>query len=117
MTTTGAQTYSDQLALFADTTTTSTGSGNVTFAAVDNNFALTVSTAGTTTFAGAVGSLAQLFSLTTDAAGSTAMNGGSVTTTTGAQIYNDAVTLGANTTSTPFFFVSLRTTPSKRSVR
>ena len=40
-----------------------------------------------------------LASLTTDAAGSTQVNGGSVTTT-GAQTYNDRVTLGAGATFT-----------------
>ena len=58
---------------------------------------LTVNTAGTTTFGGAVGGTTALTSLTTDAAGTTAINGGAVTTT-GAQTYNDDVTLGAGTT-------------------
>src|SRR5207302_1037120 len=40
-----------------------------------------------------------LISVTTDAAGSTAVNGGGVTTSSD-QSYNDAVTLGANTTLT-----------------
>ena len=40
-----------------------------------------------------------LTSLTTNAGGTTALNGGTVTTT-GAQTYNDAVTLGADTTLT-----------------
>ncbi len=46
-----------------------------------------------------MGGTAALASLTTDAAGETALNGGAVTTT-GAQTYNDAVTLGANATLT-----------------
>ena len=60
-------------------------------------FALVLNTAGTTTFGAAVGGGGPnlLASLTTDAPGSTALNGGSVTTA-GAQTYNDAVTLGAN---------------------
>ena len=54
---------------------------------------------GTTTLAGAVGGGTPLTSLTTNAGGTTALNGGTVTTT-GAQTYNDAVTLGAATTLT-----------------
>ena len=55
----------------------------------------------TTTFGGIVGSsstdLEKLTSVTTDGAGTTVINGGSVYTTA-AQIYNDNVTLGAITT-------------------
>ncbi|MBY0514053.1 MAG: hypothetical protein K2P78_09105, partial [Gemmataceae bacterium] len=61
--------------------------------------ALTVNTTGTTTFGGAVGALWALTSVSTDAPGTTTLNGGAVTTT-GAQIYGDAVTLGAGTTLT-----------------
>lgn len=61
--------------------------------------ALVVNAAGTTAFGGAVGGTNALASLTTDAGGTTAVNGGAVTTT-GAQTYNDAVTLGAATTFT-----------------
>ncbi|MEO8063936.1 MAG: YDG domain-containing protein [Pseudomonadota bacterium] len=52
---------------------------------------------GVTTFGGAIGAVTALTSLTTDAGGSTALNGGSIRTT-GAQTYNDAVTLGADST-------------------
>src|SRR5262249_58757670 len=78
---------------------------------VEGAFSLTVNTAGTGTFGGALGSTTALTSLTTDAPGSTALNGGSVTTT-GAQSYNDAVTLGANTTltSTDFSDISFAST-------
>src|SRR5262249_58901507 len=48
---------------------------------------------------GAVGGTTDLTSLTTDAAGSTDLNGG-IVKTTGAQTYNDAVTLSAATTLT-----------------
>lgn len=67
---------------------------------VDGGQALTVN-AGTaaTTFTGAVGAATALTSLTTDAGGTTAINGGSIRTT-GAQLFNDAVTLGADTTLT-----------------
>src|SRR5262249_30689973 len=97
VTTTGAQTYNDQVTLGADATLTSTGSGNISLASVlDGAFNLTVNTAGTTTFGGLVGDTTALTSVTTDADGSTALNGGGVTTT-GAQSYNDAATLGADT--------------------
>jgi hypothetical protein len=58
--------------------------------------ALTLNSLGTTTLSGAVGNTHALASLTTNAGGSVAINGGSVTTM-GAQTYNDAATLGANT--------------------
>jgi len=100
ITTTGAQTYNDAVALGANTTLTSTGSGNVTLGSTVNGaFSLAVNTAGTTTFGGAVGATTALTSLSTNAGGSTNINGGTITTT-GAQTYNDAVTLGANTTLT-----------------
>ena len=70
---------------------------NVNFAGVVNgNAALTVSTAGTATFGGAVGGTTPLASLLANAA-TTAVNGGLVETS-GTQTYNGAVTLGANTT-------------------
>src|SRR5207237_1182032 len=82
----------------ADAALTSTGAGNIGFGStVDGAFALTVNTAGVTTFGGAVGGATALASLTTDAPGATALNGGSVTTT-GDQSYSDAVTLGTDTT-------------------
>ena len=59
--------------------------------------ALAVNTNAATIFGGAVGGVSALLSLTTNATGTTQINGGAVTTT-GAQTYNDAVTLGANTT-------------------
>src|SRR5207253_8293361 len=99
-TTSGAQTYGDPVALGANTTLTSTGSGNVTLAGTVNGaFSLTANTGGTTTFGGAVGGSTALTSVTTDAAGTVAINGGSVVTT-GAQSYGDPVTLGANNTLT-----------------
>jgi len=75
------QTYNDAVSLGADTTLTSTGAGNVTFASTVNGaHGLTVNTAGTTTLGGAVGGCGALTSLTTDAPGSTAINGGSIKT-------------------------------------
>ncbi len=100
VTTTGAQIYNDAVTLGAGTTFTSTGSGNVTFMnTVNGAQTLAVNTAGTTTFGGLVGGTTALISLTTDAAGTTAINGGAVTTT-GAQTYNDPVLLGASATMT-----------------
>ena len=52
---------------------------------------MTVNTAGTTTFA----NTANVASLTTDAGGTTAINGAAITTTGGAQTYNDDVVLNA----------------------
>src|SRR5581483_9748375 len=79
VTTTGAQTYNDRVAVglsAADAATlASTTGGAITFAAVDGPGALTVNTKGATTFAGPVGATA-LAGLTTDAPGTTAINGG-----------------------------------------
>jgi trimeric autotransporter adhesin len=118
VTTTGAQSYGENATLNGTYTTTngafgvtgtttlagatvvSTGSGAVTFTgAVDGGQTLAVNSTGVTLFSANVGASTALASLTTDAGGTTAINGGSVTTT-GAQTYNDAVTLGANTTIT-----------------
>ncbi len=96
----GTQTYTGAVTLGGLTTLASTGGGAISFAStVNGGQALTVNTTGTTTFGGAVGNGAALTSLTTDAGGTTAINGGSVRTT-GAQSYGDAVTLGSATTLT-----------------
>ena len=60
---------------------------------------LTITASGVTKFADKVGSTAALTSLTTDAPGSTQINGG-VVTTTADQTYGDAVTLDVGTTLT-----------------
>jgi filamentous hemagglutinin family protein len=78
--------------------------GNVTFAGtVDSQTptarTLAVNTTGVTRFAGAVGGVNALASVTTNAGGTTRIDGGLVRTT-GAQTYGDAVTLGADTTLT-----------------
>ncbi|HUQ14309.1 MAG TPA: filamentous hemagglutinin N-terminal domain-containing protein, partial [Novosphingobium sp.] len=108
VTTTGAQTYGDDVVLTADTVLSSTMSGAIAFAGtIDSDAvaarALTVTTAGAKTFGDgvgdAIGSTAALASLTADGGGAIALNGGSVQTT-GAQTYTDAVTLGADTTLT-----------------
>ena len=96
--TTGTQIYNDAVALTGATTVTSSGNQAITFNnTVNGAQALAVNTTGTTTFGGAVGGTTALTSLTTNAGGTTAINGGTITTT-GAQTYNDAVTLGADTT-------------------
>jgi hypothetical protein len=98
--TTGAQTYVDAVVLSADANLTSTSAGNVSFGnTVDGGFGLAVNTAGTTSFAGLVGGNAALGSIATDEPGTVVVNGGSVKTT-GAQTYNDALTIGAGTTFT-----------------
>src|SRR5207237_156154 len=79
-------------------TLTSTGSGNVTFGNTLNGaFGLTVNTTGATVL-GNVGGSTPLASITTNAAGSTQLNGTVITT--GAQTYNDPVSLAGATTLT-----------------
>src|SRR5438034_10683341 len=56
-----------------------------------------VNDSGTRAFGGVVGGTTALTSLTTNAGGTTAINGGAITTTA-AQTYNDAVTLRAEDT-------------------
>jgi filamentous hemagglutinin family protein len=103
VTTTGTQTYNGAVTLGAATTLTSTGAGaagDINLAnTVDGTQTLAVNTAGTTTFGGVVGGGTALTSLTTDAPGTTALNGGIVRTADG-QTYNDDLTLGAGTTLT-----------------
>ncbi len=81
-------------------TTITTGTGPIAFNGTINGAqSLTLNSTGTTTLAGAVGGSTPLSSLTTNAGGTTAVNGGSVTTT-GNQVYGDAVTLTQATTFT-----------------
>ena len=91
-----SQVYNDAVVLGANTVLDAS-SGGITFAStLDGAFTLSVNTAGTTTFNGAVGGTTPLTSLTTNKGGATSINGGSVKTS-GVQQYNDAVALGANT--------------------
>ena len=96
--TVNGQSYQGAAKLGAATTLDSTtNNGTITFGGtLDGGFDLTAK-AGTalTTFAGTVGATTKLKSLTVT--GTSAINGGSVTTTD-AQDYQDAVTLGAATT-------------------
>ncbi|WP_168171163.1 filamentous hemagglutinin N-terminal domain-containing protein, partial [Rhodanobacter sp. B04] len=97
--TTGAQTYGNALTLGGDATLASSGNGAIDFVStVDGAHNLIVNTGGLTTFGGVVGGTAALASLTTDAAGTTRLDGN--VSTTGTQTYNDAVTLGGNDTLT-----------------
>ncbi|MDB5575345.1 MAG: outer rane adhesin-like protein, partial [Bradyrhizobium sp.] len=73
-----------------------TAGNNLSIAGTLTASGLTLNAAGVTTLGV---SLTGIGSLETDAAGTTALNGGSVTTTA-KQIYNDAVTLGRNATLT-----------------
>src|SRR4051794_41748453 len=69
---------------------------------VDGPFALFVNTAGITAFNGPVGGVIALVSLTTDAPGTTDLNGG-IVNTFGPQTYNDPVLLTADTMLTSLF--------------
>jgi len=97
--TTGLQQYSDAVTVGAAVTLfQSTGGGSIAFAStLDGASAVTVTTAGQTTFSGQVGGTTPLHSLTTDGGDGTAVNGGLVKTT-GLQQYSDAVTVGAAVT-------------------
>jgi Repeats of unknown function (DUF5649) len=98
--TTGAQSYGEAVSLTANTTLTSSGAGDISFGQVLNGAqALWVNTAGATRFMGVVGNITPLASVTTDTGGTVLLNGGSVTTS-GAQTYRDAMTLGAHSTLT-----------------
>ncbi|MBX9622598.1 MAG: DUF11 domain-containing protein [Gemmataceae bacterium] len=95
--TANAQTYNDPLTVGAGAVTVaSTASGAIAFNGSVNGRdgqtnALTVNTAGTTTFAGNVGGVVPLGALTTDAPGTTAV--GANVTTSGSQTYGDPVTV------------------------
>ena len=93
VTTSGVQSYGDDVTLGADTTLAGVGirfEGSLNSAAATNR-SLTVNDSGTTVFGGAVGTSQRLSSITTDAAGTTRFNTGADTRTTGDQTYNDAV--------------------------
>lgn len=95
--TTGTQTYKDAVTLAIDTLFSSTSGKDITFeSTLDGPGAATVKTAGVTTFLGAVGNTIALAFLKTDAAGSVLVSGGLVQTTLD-QLFNDGVTVAANT--------------------
>ncbi|WP_417069668.1 filamentous hemagglutinin N-terminal domain-containing protein [Niveibacterium terrae] len=117
ITTAGTQTYTGAVTLAGDTTlngagislastldgahalTVNAGSGAANFAGAVGGTtrlgALNVASSGATTFAGAV----RAATLSTDAAGSLALNGGTVDTT-GTQAYGERAVLGSTTTLT-----------------
>ncbi|HQR05717.1 MAG TPA: autotransporter-associated beta strand repeat-containing protein [Gemmatales bacterium] len=102
--TSGSQRYGDAVRIGVNTNFQSTGNAVISFSStLDSkaglNVSATVTTTGITAFGGAVGSADALSSLTTNAGGTTNINGGSVTTT-GSQMYGDAVRIGADTTFT-----------------
>src|SRR5439155_1737578 len=101
VTTSGTQSYGDAVTLGADTTVTGVGiSFSSTVQSPSVAHSLTVNDSSNTTFGGAVGGSSNpLLSLATNAGGTTAINGGSVTTT-GAQHYGDDVTFNNPTTIT-----------------
>jgi hypothetical protein len=96
VTTTGAQGYGDAVGVSASAVTlTSTGGGNVSFAGTVDGLssgsnALTVNTAGVTSFGGAVGTTL-LGALVTDAPGTTTVAAN--VSTLGSQTYGDPVTV------------------------
>ena len=97
VTTSGDQFYNDAVILKGDATLASNAPGNITFGStIDGTQSLTVNTAGSTIFGGAVGNSSGLYSLTTDAPGTTRI-GGNIRTV-GFQSYNDAVILMGNVT-------------------
>ena len=86
--------------LLTGAVTIGTGTGNLSLAGtVDGAYALNLQSTGNTTLGGVVGGTTKLASLTTDAPGTTNLNGGAITTT-GTQTFYDNVLLGANTTLT-----------------
>ncbi len=99
VTTSGGQSYIGSVTLGANTVMATTNNGGIRFSSsIDGVTAgaegLTLNAgAGTVTFGGAVGGLNSLAALTVS--GPTVINGGAVTTT-GAQIYDNAVALGAD---------------------
>src|SRR5207247_7862890 len=93
VTTTGDHICIDAVTL-GTATILSASAGNITFpTTVTGAFELTANGTGTTSFGGAV----NVASLTTNAGGTTALNGGSVTTTAN-KTYECAVGLGVATT-------------------
>ncbi|HEV7610196.1 MAG TPA: filamentous hemagglutinin N-terminal domain-containing protein, partial [Steroidobacteraceae bacterium] len=98
---TGAITFNGPMTLATGPVTVTTSNGAVNFNGTMNGAQALAVNAGSalTTFGGSVGAGTALLSVATDSGGTTAINGGSIRTS-GAQTYNDAVTLGADTTLT-----------------
>jgi hypothetical protein len=99
ITTTGNQTYGEATTL-AQATTLNAGTGNVAFSStIDGGFDLNIKTTGTTRLDGNVGATTSLASLTTNAGGMVLIDASTVHTT-GAQTYNDMVSVLRNATLT-----------------
>lgn len=100
VTTTGSQLYNNAVNFVTNSTLTSSNGESIEFVStVDGSIDLVINTTGATIFGGAVGNNLALTTLTTNTGGITYLNG-AVVTTTGSQIYNDDVILGANTVLT-----------------
>ncbi len=97
MTTSGAQTYGDNVTLDAASTLTSTA-GMISLQKVDGAFSFTVSGATGVTLNGQIGSATPLASFTAAAPGHAITLNASLVKTTGDQTYSDALLLGATTT-------------------
>ena len=88
------------IVLTANTILSGNTAGAITLGGtVNGGYSLTVNTTGNTTFTRAVGNTTALTTLTTNASGTTYINGGAITTSS-TQTYGDAVVLGADTTLT-----------------
>ncbi|WP_417680297.1 filamentous hemagglutinin N-terminal domain-containing protein [Roseibium sp.] len=93
------QGYFNNVVLGADTTLTS--NDYVRFHnALDGAYDLTINAPGVTNFRGVVGGTTALTSVTTDAAGTSLLEGGAFTLSGNTLTFNDAVTLGVDTTIT-----------------
>lgn len=94
----GDQDYKGAVTINADTTFGSTGSGDLTFGStLDGTYALTLATAGSTTFKSSVGASLELTRLAVDDGGSVTVEGSEVATS-GAQDYGSGtLTIGAAT--------------------
>lgn len=100
LTTTGDAVLAGSTTTLASNLTIEAGAGSITFTGVVNGgFALIANSTTATTFTSTVGATTPLASLTTNAGGTTALNGGGATTvsTTSAQSYGDPVTIGNHT--------------------
>jgi CHAT domain-containing protein len=90
VTTTGEQTYNDPATVTQNSVFTSIDNDNISFNnTLDGNSDVTINTGGTTLFGNVVGGAIPLTSLTTDAGGTTQLNGD--VTTTQNQTYKDEV--------------------------
>ncbi|QDT79612.1 Cadherin domain protein [Gimesia maris] len=98
--TTGSQLYNNAVNFVTNSTLTSSNGDTIEFVStVDGSIDLVINTTGSTIFGDAVGNTLALTTLTTNTGGITYLNGG-IVNTTGSQIYNDDVILGANTVLT-----------------